>query len=191
MTRPSFILASASPRRIELLKQIGFVPDHVIPADIDETPLKNETPTVYVQRVASQKAQAVAHAHRDAIVLAADTTVALGRRIIGKADNEKQAYDYLSMLSGRRHRVYTAICAAHKDKIRQKLVCTVVSFARLSDKQIKDYIATNDWKGKAGACSIQGSSGAFIPRINGSFSNVVGLPLTETCTLLASMGITP
>jgi septum formation protein len=191
MTKPSFILASASPRRIELLKQIGITPDHVIPADVDETPHKNEIPTVYVQRVARQKAEAVAAKHPSSVVLAADTTVALGRRIIGKAENEKEAFAILKMLSGRRHRVYSAICAMHQQTQRQILVGTVVRFARLSDTQINDYIATGDWKGKAGACSIQGASGAFIPWINGSFSNVVGLPLTETSQLLAQMGVKP
>jgi septum formation protein len=190
MTRPRFILASASPRRVELLAQVGITPDEIIPADVDETPHKNETPIIYVQRVAREKATAIAAKHPDSVVLAADTTVALGRRIIGKADTEAQAYEYLSMLSGRCHRVYTSICTSHNGKTRQKLVGTVVRFDRLSDKQIKNYIATGDWKGKAGACSIQGSSGAFIPWINGSFSNVVGLPLTETCQLLAQAGVT-
>lgn len=189
MTRPRFILASASPRRVELLAQVGLKPDEIIPADVDETPHKNETPIIYVQRVAREKAAVIAAKYPDSVVLSADTTVALGRRIIGKAETEKEAYEYLSMLSGRRHRVYTSICAIHNGKTHQKLVCTVVRFARLSDRQIKDYIATGDWKGKAGACSIQGSSGAFIPWINGSFSNVVGLPLTETCQLLAQAGV--
>jgi septum formation protein len=184
-----FILASASPRRIELLKQIGVTPDQVLPADIDETPYKNEIPTIYVQRVARQKAEAIAQQHPDCVVLSADTTVALGRRIIGKAENEAEAFAILQLLSGRRHRVHTSVCVVHKGKARQKLVTTTVRFARLTDKQIKDYIATGDWKGKAGACSIQGSSGAFIPSINGSFSNVVGLPLTETQQMLASAGV--
>lgn len=175
---------------MELLRQIGITPDAIIPADINETPLKNETPTAYVQRVAREKAEAIAATHKDSIVLAADTTVALGRRIIGKAETEKEAYDYLSLLSGRRHRVYTAICAMHKGRAREKLVGTVVRFSRLSDRQINDYIATGDWKGKAGACSIQGSSGAFIPWVNGSYSNIVGLPLTETRQLLLQMGMT-
>jgi septum formation protein len=186
-----FILASASPRRIELLKQIGITPDQVIPADIDETPQKNEIPTVYVQRVARQKAEVIAAQHPSSVVLAADTTVALGRRIIGKAENEKEAFAILKMLSGRRHRVHTSLCAMHNGKIHQKMVTTIVRFARLSDTQINGYIATGDWKGKAGACSIQGASGAFIPWINGSFSNVVGLPLTETAQLLAQMGVKP
>ena len=183
------ILASASPRRLQLLAQIGVTPDQVIPADIDETPHKNEIPTLYVQRVARQKAEAIASAHPDSVVLSADTTVALGRRIIGKAENEGEAKAILKLLSGRRHRVHTAVCIMKDGKAHQKMVTTIVRFARLTDKQINDYIATGDWKGKAGACSIQGSSGSFIPWISGSFSNVIGLPLTETQHMLQTVGI--
>ena len=185
----SFILASASPRRLELLKQIGLVPLAVVPADTDETPLKNELPAVYAQRIAHAKAHVVAGKHQGAIILAADTVVACGRRILPKAENEKQARQCLELLSGRRHRVYTAVCIKTPTAISQKLVLTQVQFKRLRDTDIAAYIASGEWQGKAGGYAIQGLAAGFIPRINGSYSNVVGLPLAETAQMLEQAGM--
>ncbi|NBX03885.1 MAG: septum formation protein Maf [Alphaproteobacteria bacterium] len=185
-----FILASASPRRLALLAQIGIAPAEVISADIDETPLKNELPHFYAARVAREKALAVAAQHPDAVVLAADTVVACGRRILPKAEDEKTARKCLTLLSGKRHRVYTAVCIIAGGKTREKTVMTQVKFSRLSPQQISAYIATNEWHGKAGGYAIQGEAAAFIPSINGSFSNVVGLPLAEVASMLTAHNIT-
>jgi septum formation protein len=179
------ILASASPRRLELLAQVGIIPAQVVPAEIDETPHKAELPEAYVSRLAEEKARAVAALHADAIILAADTVVACGRRILGKPENETEARKMLKLLSGRRHRVYTAVAVqAPGNKIRQRRVMTQVQFCLLSDQDITAYLAIKEWEGKAGAYAIQGHAAAFIPKINGSYSNVVGLPLTETVNLL-------
>lgn len=180
------ILASASPRRKSLLAQIGVTPDAICPADIDETPLKTELPRDYVTRLARTKALTIANAHQGSIVLAADTTVACGRRILEKPANEKQARQFLELLSGRAHRVYTAVAISnpHGD-IRSKTVMTRVHFARLSEQDITRYIASGEWKGVAGGYAIQGMAEAFIPQIQGSYSSVVGLPLYETRILLA------
>ena len=188
--RPRLILASASPRRLQLLKQIGITPDDIIPADIDETPLKNELPAIYAQRVADAKAALIAQANPQAIILAADTVVACGRRILPKAEDEITARKCLTLLSGRRHRVYTALCVIAGGKKQSKLVQTHVRFSRLSTKEIAAYVASGEWHGKAGGYAIQGLAEAFIPWIGGSFSNVVGLPLAETKAMLvnASMG---
>ena len=188
--RPRLILASASPRRLQLLKQIGITPDDNIPADIDETPLKNELPAIYAQRVADAKAALIAQANPQAIILAADTVVACGRRILPKAEDEITARKCLTLLSGRRHRVYTALCVIAGGKKQSKLVQTHVRFSRLSTKEIAAYVASGEWHGKAGGYAIQGLAEAFIPWIGGSFSNVVGLPLAETKAMLvnASMG---
>jgi len=183
------ILASASPRRLQLLKQIGIVPDEVVAADIDETPHKAEDPVKYAQRIALEKAAAVALTYKDAVILAADTVVACGRRIFPKAEDEASAKKCLEHLSGRRHRVYTAICVIAGGIVKIRLVMTHVKFRRLNDNDIKAYLATNEWHGKAGGYAIQGSAERFIPSINGSYSNVVGLPLAETCQLLGSAGI--
>ena len=186
---PSLILASASPRRIELLAQIGIVPAEIIPADINETPHKNELPHLYAARVAAEKAAVIAAHNPDSVVLAADTVVACGRRILPKAEDESTARTCLALLSGKRHRVYTAVCIIAGEKTRNKTVVTRVRFARLSQKEISAYIATNQWHGKAGGYAIQGAAARFIPAINGSFSNVVGLPIAETSTMLAMVGI--
>ncbi len=171
------ILASASPRRLELLAQIGIVPDAVIPAEIDESMLKNEQPPVYVQRMAREKYAAIQQ--DGARIIAADTIVALGRRVLGKPKDEAQARQFLTLLSGRRHRVYSAVCIDG----RVKLVMTAVKFKRLTEAEINAYITSGEWQGKAGGYAIQGRAEAFIPWINGSYSNVVGLPLTETALL--------
>ena len=187
MTAP-LILASASPRRVELLKLLGITPEAIIPADIDETPLKGELPTDYVHRVARGKAEAVAAMHPGKLILSADTTVVMGRRILGKAADEAEARKFLALMSGRRHRVMTAVCVirAHGTR-REKLVTTVVKFARLTQADVDAYIASGEWQGKAGAYAIQGLAAAFIPFISGSHSNVVGLPLHETAVLLKQL----
>jgi septum formation protein len=181
------ILGSASPRRRELLAQIGIEADDIRPPDIDETPLKAELPRPYCIRMAREKALAVV-AGPDEIVLCADTTVSLGRRILGKPGHAGEAADFLRKLSGRRHRVITAIAVRRGEDILSRDVVTVVKFKRLSEVEIAAYIATNDWQGKAGGYAIQGPAGALIPWIQGSFSAVVGLPLTETAGLLQAAG---
>ncbi len=191
MQHPPLILASASPRRLTLLATIGITPSQIIPADIDETPLKNELPHLYAKRVSTAKAAHIASHHPDAIILAADTVVACGKRILPKAEDKKTARTCLKLLSGKRHRVYTSITIAKNGKIHSASEMTVVQFARLSDKDIAHYIASKEWQGKAGGYAIQGLAEAFIPRINGSVSNVIGLPLAKTKTMLASAGIAP
>jgi septum formation protein len=180
-----FVLASASPRRRELLAQVGIVPDKIIPADIDETPRGDELPLPYVQRMANEKAAAVAAQFPDATVLAADTIVMLGRRILGKPTDAKDAARMLTLMSGRRHKVCTAVTViVAGQKPRQRSVETVVQFKRLTAREIEWYIASSEWEGKAGAYAIQGRAEVFVKSIHGSFSNVVGLPLYETVNLL-------
>lgn len=181
------ILGSASPRRKELLAQIGVIPDALRPADIDETPLKGELPRPYCARVTREKVLAV-QASGDEIVLCADTTVALGRRIMGKPEDAAEAESFLRALSGRRHRVITALALRRGDKLWERDVVTAVKMKRLSDAEIRGYLATNDWQGKAGGYAIQGPAGAFIPWIQGSYSAVMGLPTAETATLLQAAG---
>jgi septum formation protein len=186
---PRLVLASASPRRLQLLKQIDITPHEVVAADIDETPRKGELPAIYAQRVAEEKATSIAKRYPDAVVLAADTVVACGRRILPKAEDETSARKCLSLLSGRRHRVYTAVCVISGGKTQQQTVQTHVRFSRLSAKDITAYIASGQWQGKAGGYAIQGVAEVFIPWIGGSFSNVVGLPLAETRAMLIKAGI--
>lgn len=206
-----FILASASPRRLELLAQIGLTPAEVLATEIDETPRKSELPTIYVQRMAQEKSQAAAALRPDAVILAADTVVACGRRILGKPADEFEARKFLRLLSGRRHRIYTAVCLYSPEiqdfqpsKTRRaseggalargenpslykcKLVCTQVKFKRLTHEEIEAYLALGEWQGKAGAYAIQGRAAAFVPWMSGSYSNVVGLPLAEVAAMLAS-----
>ena len=187
---PALILASASPRRLALLAQLGITPKLILPADIDETPNKGETPTAYARRIAREKAAHVAALHPEAVVLAADTVVATGARILPKAEDEKTARFCLARLSGKRHRVYTAIAIMAGGRLQQRLVMTQVKFARLDAKTIEAYIQSRQWEGKAGGYAIQGLAEGFIPSINGSFSNVVGLPLAETRALLAQHKVT-
>ena len=178
------ILASASPRRLALLKQIGVAPDKVLPADIDENVLPRETPARYVARMARQKAEKVA------FVLAADTAVACGNRILPKAETEKQALECLNMLSGRRHTVFGGICLITPDgRALSRVVRTAVVFARLSDAQKRDYLDGGEWRGKAGGYAIQGKAAVFARQIMGSYSNVVGLSLYETANLLNGNGV--
>ncbi len=181
------VLGSASPRRAELLAQIGVVPDAVRPADIDETPLKAELPRVYAARLAEEKTRAVL-ADADALVLCADTVVAVGRRILGKPADAEEARLYLNLLSGRRHKVITGMALRLGERIWRREVVTSVQFKRLSDVEIVAYLDSGEWQGKAGGYAIQGRGAAFIPAINGSYSNVVGLPLAETVAMLAGAG---
>ena len=188
-TRPPLVLASASPRRLELLARLGIVPGQVIATDIDETPMKRETPRPHAARLALGKAEAAALRVPDALVLAADTVVGVGRRILPKAENEAQAQECLTLLSGRRHRVTTAVVLALPDGRRLKRVVeSAVTFQRLTEQQLADYLAGGEWRGKAGGYAIQGRAEAFIRFLSGSHSNVVGLPLFETAQLLRGIG---
>ncbi len=184
---PPLILASASPRRLALLAQIGITPDAVVPTDTDETPLKGELPRPHAQRLARAKAAA---AHRDgAYVLAADTVVAVGRRILPKAETEQQARQCLELLSGRRHTVLTAVVVhAPGGRQAERVAETAVTFARLTRAQVEAYLATGEWQGKAGGYAIQGAAAAHIRFLGGSHSAVVGLPLFETAQLLRGLG---
>jgi septum formation protein len=186
---PPLVLASASPRRLELLRQIGIAPDLVDPADIDETPLKGELPAAHVVRLAEAKARVVQPRHPGAFILAADTVVACGRRILPKAEAEATARRCLALLSGRRHRVYGGVALiTPAGDIAIRRVVSQVGFKRLSQQEVEAYIATGEWHGKAGGYAIQGHAAALIPWISGSYSNVVGLPLFETEQLLAGRG---
>ena len=180
------ILGSASPRRRDLLAQIGVVPDAVAPTDIDETPFNAELPRDYVKRMAREKCEAAVN--DGSLILTADTTVSAGRRILGKPLDASEAAEYLLLLSGRRHRVTTSVCLAMDGVIRQKTVETRVKMKRLSDAEISAYIRSGEWDGKAGGYAIQGIAAAFIPEIHGSYTNIVGLPLTETANLLIGAG---
>ena len=187
MAAPRLILASASPRRRELLARLGVEPARIGGADIDETPLKGEIPRDYARRMAREKAQAAADA--DGFVLAGDTVVALGRRILPKAEDEATARRCLGLLSGRRHRVLSAIALLGPDgTLREQLSETVVIFKRRSNEEIDAYLASGEWHGKAGGYAIQGSAEGLISRIQGSHSGVVGLPLFETRALLKAAG---
>lgn len=189
MAAARLVLASASPRRLDLLRQVGIAPDVVAPADLDEAPRPRELPADYVRRMARDKAAAVAPRHGEAFVLAADTVVALGRRILPKAEDEATARDCLRRLSGRRHRVLGAVVVvAPGGRRAERLVATAVTFKRLTAVEIAAYLASGEWRGKAGGYAIQGRAAAFIPRLNGSYPNVVGLPLTETLALLTGLG---
>ncbi len=184
------ILGSASPRRRDLLGQLSLPPAEIRTPDIDETPKKGELPSAYVARIAREKLAAIP-CGPDEVVLCADTTVSCGRRILGKPRDEKEAAEFLWLLSGRRHHVLTAVAARSGEVMRERLVDTVVRFRPLSNLDVNGYLASGEWQGKAGAYAIQGLAGAFIPWIQGSFTGVVGLPLAETATLLASFGIRP
>ncbi|MDT8345854.1 MAG: nucleoside triphosphate pyrophosphatase [Thermohalobaculum sp.] len=188
-TRPMLILGSGSPRRRELLARIGVVPDAIRAAGIDETPGKAELPRPHALRLAREKAAAVAaDAPAGAFVLTADTVVALGRRILGKPRDAAEAAEFLLMLSGRAHRVTTAVCLVAGDRLACRAVETRVKMKRLSDTEISAYLRSGEWQGKAGGYAIQGIAAAFIPEIIGSYTNVVGLPLTETMNLLTGAG---
>ncbi len=181
------ILGSGSPRRKELLAQLGIIPDAILPPDINEDPAKGELPRPYCARLAREKAAAVP-AGPDDIILTADTTVALGRRILGKPADAGEAARFLTDLGGRRHQVITAIAVRRGDKIWSRESVSAVKMKRLSDTELNAYLASGEWQGKAGAYAIQGAAGAFIPWISGSFTGIVGLPLAETAALLAAAG---
>jgi septum formation protein len=182
-------LASASPRRLDLLKQVGLIPTEILPADIDETVLPRELPRALVARLAGGKADAVAVLRPDAFVLGADTVVAVGRRILGKAASPEEAAKFLDLMSGRSHRVLSGVCVvAPGGKRSARVVVTSVAFKRLSASEIADYIAGEEWQGKAGAYAIQGMAARFVRAINGSYTNIVGLPIFETVQMLAGLG---
>ena len=183
------ILASASPRRLDLLRQVGIEPDAVAPADIDETPLKGETPDKHALRLAAEKARAVAPGHPGAFVLAADTVVGCGRRILPKAEDEATARRCLALVSGRRHRVLGGIALIAPDgRMATRLVASAVAFKRLSGEEVDAYIACGEWRGKAGGYAIQGRAASYIRFMSGSYSNVVGLSLYDVRQLLAGFG---
>ncbi len=198
----SLILGSASPRRRALLAKIGVVPDAVVPAEIDETPGRGELPRAYARRMAAEKCAAVAAGAPSPLVgegrggggpaspfiLTADTVVSVGRRILGKPADTAEAADFLLLLSGRRHRVTTAVCLKHGDRLSERTVETRVKVKRLSDDELSAYLRSGEWREKAGGYAIQGLFGAFVPEIVGSYTNVVGLPLAETAALLTGMG---
>jgi septum formation protein len=186
---PPLILASASPRRLELLRQIGFEPDAIDPAAIDESPLLREAPAAHALRLAAAKARAVMSRHPGAGVLAADTVVACGRRILPKAQDEATARGCLKLLSGRRHRVHSGVVFAIPDRpLAIRRVDSRVAFKRLSEAEIASYLLTGEWRGKAGGYAIQGRAAAFVSWVCGSYSNIVGLPLFETAQLLRGHG---
>ena len=186
---PRLILASASPRRLDLLARIGIVPDAVVPADIDESVPRGELPREHALRLAREKAQAVIAVEPSALVLAADTVVAVGRRILPKVEDEATLRSCLRLLSGRRHRVLTGVAlAVPGDAIRERLVETMIAMKRLSEQEIDYYASHGEWHGKAGGYALQGYGEVYVRHIAGSYSNVVGLPLAETRTLLKSAG---
>jgi septum formation protein len=187
--RTPLVLASASPRRLDLLAQVGVAPDRVDPADIDETPLRDETPRRHALRLAVEKARAVAPRSPGAIVLAADTVVAVGRRILPKAETPEQAAYCLKLLSGRNHKVLTGVAVIAPDgREASRLVETRVQFKHLSEAEQADYLAGGEWNGKAGGYGVQGVAGGFIIDLHGSYTSVVGLPLYETLNLLTGLG---
>lgn len=184
----AFILGSGSPRRLELLAQLGVRPDRVDPPEINEDPKPGERPRDYCLRIAREKAQAFAP-DPDDIVLCADTTVALGRRILGKPADAGEAAQFLLSLSGRRHQVITAVSIRRGAQIWVRDVVSQVRMKRLSDQELNSYLASGDWQGKAGAYGIQGPAAALIPWISGSYTGIVGLPLAETATMLRTAGL--
>ncbi|WP_424933495.1 Maf family protein [Amaricoccus macauensis] len=188
LAEPCLILASASPRRRDLLAQIGINPAGIRPSDIDESPKPREKPRDLALRLAREKAEAAMLAEGE-IVLAADTIVALGRRSLGKPGNTDEARAFLRLLSGRRHQVTTGIAVRNSTRLWQRAVTTSVRFKQLSEAEIDSYIKSGEWQGKAGGYAIQGIGAAFVPWISGSYSNVVGLPLTETRNLLMAAGL--
>jgi septum formation protein len=193
--RPKLVLASGSPRRLALLQQSGVEPDALLPADVDEAPLKSESPRELVKRLARTKAEVARKTARkddelrEAFIVSADTVVAVGRRILPKAEVVDEAAACLRLLSGRAHRVYTAVClVTPSDKVRERIVETRLRFKRLSRDDLESYLASGEWRGKAGGYAIQGLAGSFVVKLVGSYTNVVGLPLYETVSLLDGEG---
>ncbi len=193
--RPDLILASSSPRRLALLNQVGIEPENLVPANVDETPDKGELPRRLAQRLSDLKALTAQHKARqtglteNALILSADTVVAVGRRILPKAETMDEAALCLKLLSGRNHRVYTGMTLINTSgRLRRRMVETRIRFKRLSPKEMEAYLASAEWRGKAGGYAIQGIAGSFVVKLSGSYSAVVGLPLTETVQLLGSEG---
>jgi septum formation protein len=193
--RPELILASSSPRRLALLNQVGIEPEHLVPAHVDETPEKGELPRKLAMRLAELKGLTAQHKARqsgiadNALILSADTVVAVGRRILPKAEMMEEAAACLRLLSGRAHRVFTGVCVITPGgQLRRRLVETRIRFKRLSPKETESYLASAEWRGKAGGYAIQGIAGSFVVKLNGSYSAVVGLPLHETVQLLTGEG---
>ena len=189
MTKIKLILASSSPQRKKLLETIGISPDEIVPANIDETPLKREKPKDFAIRMAREKAFSVAKENLNNFILSGDTIVATGRRIIGKPSSKDEAKQFLKLLSGRRHRVLSAFTLIKPDYSEiTKVVVSRVKFSRLSDKELNEYLDTNEWQGKAGGYAIQGRASAFVPWISGSYTGVMGFPMNEIKNLLKSSG---
>ena len=189
MTKIKFILASSSPQRKKLLETIGITPDDIVPANIDETPKKNEKPKDFALRMSKEKALSVAKNNLNSFILSGDTIVAAGRRIIGKPSSKNEAEKILKLLSGRRHRVLSAFTLIKPDCSEiTKVVVSRVKFSRLSDKEINEYLDTNEWQGKAGGYAIQGRASAFVPWISGSYTGVMGFPMNEIKNVLESSG---
>jgi septum formation protein len=185
---PKLILASASSRRKSLLSQVGITPDVIVASDIDETPQRHESPLAYVERMAEEKALFVQNDHAEEVVLAADTAVVCGRRILPKAETEEDVRQCLKILSGRQHQVLTSLCVLFKEKTCLKVVQTRIKFKRLTHLEIDQYIANGEGIGKAGGYAIQGSAARFVKQLNGSYSSVVGLPLYEVVSALNGVG---
>ena len=184
------ILASASPRRLDLLSQIGVVPDAVVPADINEDPVPGELPRPHAQRLAEEKAQKIAQTKNGRVILAADTVVAVGRRILPKSLEVSEAEDCLRLMSGRSHRVYTGVCVIDREGMsRSKVSETRLKMKRLSEVELQAYLDSGEWHGKAGGYGIQGRAGMFISHLSGSYTGVVGLPVYETSILLKAAGL--
>ena len=189
MTKIKFILASSSPQRKKLLETIGIIPDDIVPANIDETPKKNEKPKDFALRMSKEKGLSVAKNNLNSFILSGDTIVAAGRRIIGKPSSKNEAEKILKLLSGRRHRVLSAFTLIKPDCSEiTKVVVSRVKFSRLSDKEINEYLDTNEWQGKAGGYAIQGRASAFVPWISGSYTGVMGFPMNEIKNVLESSG---
>ena len=189
MTKQKLILASSSPRRLQILNNLGFAPDEVIAADIDETPRKGEKPEAYCKRIAIEKAEKIASEHSGSFIVAGDTIAAVGTRILGKANNAAEAKGILQLMSGRRHKVYSAVTViSDKGEMRSRMTVNAVKFKRMTDEEIDAYVATNHWQGKAGAYGLQEDPGGFVISINGSFSGIIGLPAYETKSLLVGLG---
>ncbi|MBU1174055.1 MAG: septum formation protein Maf [Alphaproteobacteria bacterium] len=193
--RPDLILASSSPRRLALLNQVGIEPEHLVPANVDETPERNELPRRLAQRLADLKALTAQHKARqtglseNTLILAADTVVAVGRRILPKAETMEEAATCLKLLSGRTHRVFTGLTLiSTSGRLRRRIIDTRIRFKRLSSKEMEAYLASAEWRGKAGGYAIQGIAGSFVVKLTGSYSAVVGLPLFETVQFLGAEG---
>ena len=188
-SKAPLVLASASPRRLELLRQVGIEPDCIDPADIDETPGRDETPRRLALRLAQEKTAVVAARHPDGFILGADTLVAVGSRILNKPETEAEARAMLALLSGRAHKVFTGLAVrAPGGRVAERVVETRVRFKRLSDQEADAFIAAGDWRDAAGGYKIHQRAGAFVTDISGSYSSVVGLPLNETVSLLTGLG---